>query len=1076
MKQIVLFFLKNSKLTVMLSVLVVMGGLMGMLSLNAESFPQVNLATAIIETDYPGAAPEDVEIKVTKPIEDEIRAVQGLKDVRSTSQSGKSKIFVRVDMDRYDVDSVMSDLEKALEKVTNLPQDIREDPKFTELNSEEFPAIELAVVGDNLNRKRDIIADQLAEDLEDSSRVKQVLLSGFTKREFIIQLNQRKLDEFHIGINDVLSKVRDRNVDIPGGDLEKNENQKLVRIKAKVSTADELANIVLRANFSGSKVLLRDVANVEDGSEEPRFLSRYNGESATILTVNKKGGADTLSLVKEVSGLIDRYQKLYQDQYEIVVFNNEAKKVKNRLEILSSNAVSGLVLVIFFLLLFLPGWIGVMASFSLPIAVLATFGLMPSFGMNLDAITILALVIALGMLVDNSVVISENFARLKKEGQDSLEAASESVKQLALPISATAFTTIGAFLPMLVTQGIMGEFIKFIPIVVTLALLISLGESFFLLPLRLKYAGDRQDATPMSESNGQTKVENLNHSVDERSDWFDKMILRFETLMEKLVIHRYKVALGFTGLLVLSFLMMGVFNQFILFPAEQTEVYVARFETAAGTTLEQTSSLSQTLTKKVKKALGEDVRSIVAKIGSSEDQPGDLKGKEGNNVGILTIFVTDEAKFDLDYRVALKKLREINLPELVRLEFSERINGPPVGSAINATFRSNDRGDLNSMVTAVMGKLKEVPGVFDLKTDEVIGDDEVFLDIDHGKVDQLGLTVNELGSTVRTALSGSIVSDTTLRNKEVKIRVKMDPKDRQSIEDLKKLKIMDRSGNLVPIGQLVHFRQEQGTPQVKRFDFKRAVTITGSVDETKITSSEANQKLKSFYTDLYAQNPSVSLVFGGQEESTKESMESLAKAMVIALLAIFALMVFVFNSYLKPLIIMSTIPLGLVGFSISFFLHSKPISFLAMIGVVGLAGIIVNSGIVLISFIEEMRKEGSAPLSEILIKASGMRLRAVVVTSLTTISGLFPTAYGIGGSDAILVPMTLAMAWGLVSGTLLTLLWVPCAYAILEDFTDIFRRKWETFVSRKNKNGNIQEGISFSNGVQTPSEEKTRSA
>lgn len=1023
MEKITAFFLRNHKLTIMLTFFVVIGGIMGMSSLNSESFPAVNMATAIVETDYPGAAPNDIETKITKPIEDKIRTVTGLKDVRSVSQSGKSKIIIRVEMDDYDVDEVMTDIEKAINEVNELPNDLLDEPKFTEVKSEEFPAIEIAVVGDNTDRRRDLIADLLKEDLEDNRKIKDVIFSGFRKREFLIELDREKMIRHHIGINEVLSQISQRNVDVPGGDLIEGDSKKLVRIQAKIATAEELENLLVRSNFSGRKIFLKDIAVVKDTEEKPRFLSRYNGKEATLLIVNKKAGADTLELVEEVQKTISRYQSTYKDDVQIAIYNNEAEKVKNRLEILSSNALGGLVLVIVFLLIFLPGKIGIMASFSLPLAVMATFGIMPAFGMNLDAITILALVIALGMLVDNSVVLAENFARLKKEGKESHEAAILSVRQLALPITATAMTTIGAFLPMLVTRGVMGEFIKYIPIVVTIALIISLIESFFLLPLRLTLIGDSVKKTPENK----------------KSDWFEPLVLRFEALMSRLIKRRYWVATLFGGIIFGSVFMMGVANQFILFPAEQTEVYLARFTTPTGTTLEKTSLLGEKLTYKVKEALGSDIKNVVAKIGSSLENPNDPIGKDGDNTGILIIHVTDQAKFDLDYRDALKKLRKIKMEEFSELSFQERINGPPVGTAIAATFRSNNAKNLDEALALVIADLNQIEGIFDLKIDDVIGDNEIYLDVDYNKADQLGLSAERIGNAVRTALSGSVVSDVTLENKDVDLRVKMLGRDRKNMDDLKSLRIMDQRGNLIPLSTVARFRETKGSPQVKRFDFKRAKTINANVNEELLTSAEGNAALRKSFNAIAEQYPDISLVFGGQEESTKESMESLGKAMILALIAIFCLMVFVFSSYLKPLIIMSTIPLGLVGFSIAFFLHSRPISFLAMIGVVGLAGIIVNSGIVLISFIESMKKEGKLPLEAVLAKASSMRLRAVVVTSLTTVSGLFPTAYGIGGSDAILVPMTLAMAWGLTSGTILTLLWIPSAYAILEDFNELTR-------------------------------------
>jgi multidrug efflux pump subunit AcrB len=1050
MESIVRFFLKNEKFTVMLSFGVFIFGMFGLQTLNAESYPAVSLATAIIETDYAGAAPKDIETKITKPIEDKIREVNGLKDVRSISKSGKSTIVVRVDMDRFNVDKVMADIEKKIDQAQGLPTDLLEDPKFIEVNSEEFPAIQLAVVGPNDDRKRDLIADQLKEDLEDNKKVKGVVLSGFRKREFEIRLDQAALARNYISISEVLAKIQSRNVDIPGGDLKQEGARQLVRLRAKIGSAEELGAMIIRANFSGQTVRLRDVATVTDGEEDARFLSRYNGQEATILVVNKKAGADTLELVSEVSQLIDRYQKQYEGQVQIEVFENEAQKVKNRLEILTSNALSGLVLVVVFLLIFLPGRVGVMASFSLPLAVMATFGMMPSWGMNLDAITILALVIALGMLVDNSVVISENFVRLQNEGLEPLEAAVRSVKQLALPITATALTTIGAFLPMLVTKGIMGQFIKWIPIVVTTALTLSLVEGFFLLPLRLKLAG-------------RTGIKSTSASAKDNNDWFDGFIKRFEDLMRILVHRRYLVAVGFGGLIFVSILFMGVFNKFILFPPDQTEVYLGRFEAPRGSTLEETDRLAERLSRAVKEALGDDLASVVSKTGSSTDQPGDPQGKDGEDAGLLTIYVTEQASFDLNYKVALAKLRAIDTEGFASVRFSERENGPPVGTAINATFRSNDTKELDTVLGIVMDRLGKVAGIKDLKVDDVVGADEVFVEIDYEAADRLGLSIDSIGNAVRTAISGSVVSDVTLNNKDVDLKVKLKTKDRKEVSNLRSIKVLDPRGNLVPLSQVAKFTRKTGTPVIKRFDYKRAKTLTGAVDENQITSVEANQRLRSVYGELRADHPDVSLVFGGAEESTNESMESLGQAMTMALIAIFALMVFVFASYLRPMIIMSTIPLGLVGFSVAFALHGRPISFLALIGIVGLAGIIVNSGIVLISFIDDLRKEGKMPLDEILVKASGMRLRAVVVTSLTTVSGLFPTAYGIGGSDAILVPMTLAMAWGLTSGTVLTLLWVPCAYAILEDFTDTmkkldFKSRLGSVVSQLQKNSPVGAG------------------
>ncbi|MBD65547.1 MAG: hypothetical protein CME62_10090 [Halobacteriovoraceae bacterium] len=1025
MNKLTQFFVDNYKLTIILSLMMVVFGLMGLASINAESYPNVNFAMVQIETRYEGATAEDVETKITRPIEDKIREVSGLKDVRSVSKSGLSSIFVRVDMDNEDEDEVLDELQKAVKSVNDLPADLRDEPDYMEINSEEFPAIEFAIIGDNTNRARDLLADELQEELEDSKKVKEVREVGFLKRQFNIRLDEKKLASFHIGLEEVLNKIRQRNIDIPGGDLINEGTQKLIRIEGKVSNVEELGNVVIRSNFSGQKILLKDIAVVEDGAEDPQVLASYNGKPATLLVVTKKAGADTLALVEEVTVILDKFKKKTEGNYQIITYNNEAVKVKKKLEILSSNAISGLILVIFFLFLFLPGKVGLVASMSLPLAVMATMGFMPSMGMNLDAITILALVIALGMLVDNSVVISENFVRLRDEEKMSpKDAALKSVDQLWLPITSTAFTTIAAFLPMLVTKGIMGQFIKWIPIIVTLSLLISLIESFFLLPMRLKFAGK------------QTKKQKENH----KKDWFDKYIKKFESFMLFCIRKRYWALGVFLLTMVGSFALMGVGNKFILFPAEQTEIYLGRLEMPRGTTIEQTKKELLRIEDDIAEALGDWQRAVVARAGISKMGPTDPKGANGDNHGLITIYASDYAKYNVDYQRVLDKLRTIEGEKAKSLTFEVQANGPPVGEAINATFRSNDTESLNQMINNIKNDLSQIDGVRDLKVNDILGEEEVKVKIDYAKADQLGLSVDSIGNAIRTALSGTMISKVTLNNKEVDLNVRYLDKYRTNDQDISEIRVMDGQGNLVPVKTVAQTELSQGQYEIKRYDFKRSKTITGDVVESKITSFEANQKLKELFEKYSKEIGNVSLVFGGQEESTKESMQSLGQALILALMGIFGLLVFLFNSYIRPFIIMTTIPLGLVGFSIAFFLHDRPISFLAMIGVIGLAGIIVNAGIILISFIDELKAEGKLEMDQILAKASGMRLRAVFVTSLTTISGLIPTAYGIGGSDSMLVPMTLAMAWGLTSGTVLTLIWVPCAYAILEDWTKLMAR------------------------------------
>ncbi len=1022
MKFFIDFFLKNFKLTLVLTLFLIVLGLQGLNRMNAESWPQVDFAIATITTNYKGASPEDIEALITKPIEDEIRTVSGLKDVKSISQTGISTIIVRIDMDNVDEKEVMDDLQKAVQRVSKLPADLEQQPLFTEIKSDEFPAIQISVVASGDNRLRDRIADLLKTQIEDIDAVKDVRLTGFREREFTIELDLKKMDSFHIGVPEVLEKLQSRNISIPGGDVEKGSHKDLVRLNAKVQNEDDLKEVIVRSTFSGDVIKLSEIAKVADGAEDPRTLTSYNGRASVNMIVNKKGGADTLKLAAAVRELLERFKKTYQGQAEFFIYLDEGDKVADKLSTLSSNAASGLILLLIFLMIFMPGWIGIMTALSLPIGIMTVFGLMPLFGLNLDSISILAFIIAMGNLVDNSIVISDNFVQLKRQGFETIPAIKKSVLDLWAPITATVLTTIASFMPMLVTKGVMGKFIAPIPIVVTLALLVSLVESFFLLPMRLSFVGNLVKKAEVGEEH-----------------WFDNWKNKFEVFMRWVVNHKYITVGSCSGLIVAAFLMIIFANKFILFPAEQTEIYLARIESPRGTPIETTLKSGTELSQTIQKELGPWVKSVAVKSGSSKDRPDDPKGGEGDSQGMVVIYASDEAKFNVPHTEFLAKLREIETKKYGRVEFEEMVNGPPVGSPINATFRSDNPIELDSVVKTVIDKLKNIDGVIDLKVDDFVDADEVLVKIDYETADRLGVKVADIGNTIRTALGGIFVSDVTLNNKEVNLNVKFMDDYKEVTQDLQEIKVMDTKGNLIPLGRIAKFVKSPGTPQIKRFDFKRSKAVVGGIDEAKTTAFKVNSVIKKEWETLGIKHPEVSLVFGGVEESTQESMQSLFDALILALIGIFALLVFMFHSFLRPFIIMMTIPLGLIGFSVAFFLHGKPISFMALIGIIGLAGIIVNSGIVLIEFIEIARREGMA-LNEALVKASSQRLLAVVATAFSTMLGLFPTAYGIGGKDEMLIPITLAMAWGLASGTILTLIFIPPAYAIIEDWVNFLKR------------------------------------
>lgn len=1032
MNHVARFFIENSKFTWMLTVLTFVYGIMGVSTLNSESFPSVDIGSVIVTTRYEGATAEDIETKITKPIEEEIQKVSGLKKVRSISQAGVSTIITEADIDKYPTQKVIADLQRAVDRASGLPPDLKSKPIFTEIKSDEFPIIDVAVIGSSQDRLRDRVADLLSEELKDNKKISNVKLTGFRERRFNIYLNRESLVREHVSISEVQAALQFRNVAIPAGELKDASTQKLIRIEGKATSSEELEQLVVRSNFSGQKILLRDLGRIEDGSEDAVTLASIDGRPASFLTISKKGGADLLQLSKEIQKTIDRFSQKYNGKLEFQIFNNEGIRVQNRLDVLISNGWQGMLLVLFFLLLFLPGKVGFMTALSLPLALFATFGYMKSSGFSLNTITIIALVIAIGMLVDNAVVISENFARLRQSGEDTVDALVKTINDLWAPITATALTTIASFLPMLVTTGIMGQFIKGIPIVVSIALVLSLVESFFLLPIRLKAIG-----TGIGQATAETQS---------NPGFFDRTVKpRFESLVTWMVDHKLKAVGLLTGLMFATILMLAFVNKVNLFPADQTEIYVGRLTLPKGSRLEQTQSKLDEAARRVSELLKERLVAVALTAGDSRFDLADPKAEVGSNVGLIRIFVDRVAQDTLTTKSVLDRLRTIQVTGVESLAFEAKVNGPPVGDPVSVTVRSGSMEQLSEVAEILRQKLAETKGIFDAKIDDVFGDDEVAIEVDYVKAARLGLSLFEIGNTVRTAVAGLKTGDLNLDNREVDYYLRFEETDRQTIRQLQQVQVSDQRGNLIPLSSFAVLSERKGQPQIKRYDFKRSKTVTANLDDSVITSPRANALIRETFESVARQYPEVSIEFGGEAEKTNESVGSLFRALILSLMGIFALLVLLFKSFTMPFIILTTIPLGLVGVAISFFVHQKALSFMAIIGIIGLGGIIVNSGIILIATINQFRTESEASLREILIQSAVMRLKPVLVSSLTTFSGLIPTAYGIGGVDYFIIPMAMALAWGLASGTVLTLLWVPPAYALVDDLTRWFQVRVKGF-------------------------------
>ena len=1010
------FFISNTRLVILICLCFVIMGVRGILNLKRESIPPVDFARAIITTIYPGSSSTEVDELITTKIEDEIRLVEHLKDVNSVSQPGLSQIVIRIDIDKTDSEKVINELNQALQNAQGLPKEVLNPPRLLHINSNtENAVIFFHLTGPNNNRQRDKLAWSLKTKLENLPGVSEIRLGNYKKREFLVLLSQEKMNQYHISSADIISALNQKKYDSPAGYLESNTNRNLVRILNKPRTVKELENTIIRSNFSGQKILVKDIAEVIDGAEKETakeyFYSSENNRNfklkpVTTLEVLKTASSDTLKTLTKVKKQVNNFKTNLSKFYKITTGFNEGNSIKRRLISVINNALTGLFLIFIVFFLFLPSRIGLMASFSLPLSILGTFAILPYLGVSFNVITMLAFVICIGMLVDNSVVISEYYSRLLTEDKQSPQSASlYAVKKFLKPITATVLTTIVAFLPMLVTTGVMGQFILWIPLVITLALLMSLFESFCLLPNRLQWLGQKQASVYQK---------GLLKKISQMEEAFGVFI--------KKVIQKKYISLAGIALLIFSTGILFKFGSRVdLFSDRTPEFYTAVLKAKPNSSLDQMDKITKNITLQMKQVFKEHVSWMSAQIDPQKAR--------------VLLQVKKNSIRRLNYKNTLEQLRKIDKGNLQELRFNKMAGGPPVGRALNIAIQSNDRTEIRKFIKEIEPEIEKIPGLIGLSSDPDPNTGyEYKIEVDTTTLARLGLNLQAVGLALRTALEGTLITELTENNESFYIRVKHKEQELSDLEKLKQIKIKERFGRLISLSEIAQINKVPSVAHKKSYNFLPVVFLSADRDPKKTTSLQMNNQARKIIKEKIKNYPNLSFKLIGEQETTEESLQSLLSAAILALFAIFIILIVMFKSFLLSFLILTCIPLGLIGVIWAFFFHGRSLDFFAMVGVVGLAGVVVNSAIILISFILNLKKENpNGDHIGIVVKASKLRFRPIMITNLTTMGGLLPTAYGIAGFEPLLMPMTLALFWGLLTATLLTLIWVPCAFLMIED-------------------------------------------
>ncbi|OVE76707.1 hypothetical protein BVX98_05350 [bacterium F11] len=1016
------YFVENKKMTNLLLVFILVVGVLSITRLPRQDAPNVDFDILTISTFYPGASPEDVEINVTDPLEDELEKIDGIDEMTSFSIEGMSMIFVVVDSDSEDTGQVKEDIRNAVDRVKNLPDAVEDWPAVNEMKSTDFPILEVAIVGDESQewelRK---IAKGLEEEIKSVGKVGAIDKIGYRKREVKILADLEKMDKYYVSFPEILKAVEARNVKATGGTLESFVDEKKIVTLSEFEELTDVGEVIIRSNFSGKHVRVSDIAVVEDGFKNRDIISRTNGRNSINLVVKRRGTTDVIDLSREIDGILSKYEHLYKDQgIEIIKVVDYTYYTKSLLNIVSNNAVIGFFLVCLSLFIFLNLYTALWVAIGIPLSILLAYIFFPVFDVTTNQISLITIILVLGMLVDDAIVIAENITRHQEKGMDYKEAAVFGTQEVLRPVMATIATSMLCFIPMFFMTGILGKFIQTIPIVVILTLGASFLESITLLPSHLSIK--RRKFFSVKRDQYMNAIRR----------WYGRMLTR--------LLRNRKKTIGF--FVLISFLIAGLVGsqtRFELFPTEDFDLFYIVMETKTGTSLGQTLKA----VKKVEKHVADIPENLMigykTNVGDHRTEEAAADPSLHENWALITVFLHPSGRRDVRSEQIIDDLKEKmkDVSDFEMLNIREMQDGPPVGAPITIRLVSDEIELCKKYEKKIIGFLGKLKGVENLESSNRIGKKEIDLILDHPQMAAAGLTALDLANTIRVAYDGKVATSIRRDGEEIDFRVSLSPDQKRKLGFLEDLKVRNNTGHLVPIETLARFEESRSVESIEHFNGRRSIKITADVERAVLTSKEANEAVREAFADEIATIPNLSMVFGGQEEETAESMKNFQIAFLCALLAIYFILILLMNSYSQPFLIMIAIPFGFVGIIVAFYLHNLPMSFLGMIGSLGMMGVVVNDSLVMVTYLNQKKDKhgGRMSLADI-VEGAQVRLRPVLLTTITTVLGLLPTVYGWGGTEPFLVPMVLAMSWGLMFATSITLILIPTLYTFTVSMRD----------------------------------------
>lgn len=1011
------FSVKNPVLITLAMILILVAGLFSLNRLPQEQFSEIPFYFVNIIVPYPGVSAEDVERSVTVRVENEMSGMESLTEISSTTSEGLSVVTLQFDQGLTDdqFDSLFQEVQNRFTNVV-LPDGTLQ-ATIDDFSTNDFlPVIEVVLSGPVAYADLNSGARELADILRGVNEVSGVNLIGSKDREITVELQRERMEALGVSINEVVNAIRAQNVTIPGGTLRTESREFLLRTVGQRETAESFRRIVVRRGTGDGTglVTVGDLATVREGYDLGGTEARFNGEQAISLQITKIPGGSSVAIIDDVRARVDAYAPALPEGVSIGFFNDSTIQIRDSLSVLVNNALLGLGLLVVILLLFVGIRNAIMTAIGIPLTFAITFIVLDAFGETLNSNTLFGLVLVLGLIVDHAIVIVENSFRLQYEkGMSRHDAAIHGVNQVIVPVIAATATTVAAFLPLTFLPGIIGKFLRVVPLTVSIALIASTFEAGFFLP---SHYADWPGGGALFGSGERTA----------------RFQARFRRMSVALYQKRGRVAIVAIVVMIGVFGLVGGIQQ-DLFSAEDATLYYVDIEMPPGTPISRTNAVVQQYEERLVPLIGNgEVAAVNAFVGFTGGGDGNVRDSA---VGQLVVDLTeqDEGRTrSIDEIIAEAQVLTAGIPGPELVQFRKQQNGPPTDPPISFRLFGDRFDEMAAASTAIREVLAEYPELRNIDDNLDAGTPELRVRVDEERAATYGLSSQVVGSFIRASVDGIDAGSVFTDNEETGVVVRYGDAGPATVASLTQLQIPTPDGRQIPFGAIARLEEGSALGSIRRVDGKREVTITAdALDESRI--GEINAAVEALYRDeLQPRYPGVILNVGGEFAEIADTIFSILRVFVIGIFLIYAILAIQFNSYTQPLLVVFTVPFAFVGVVLFLVVSGTPLSTVVIYAAVALAGIAVNDTIVLVSFANDERADGKS-VEEAVANAAVTRLRPIMLTSMTTIAGLLPTALGVGGTSVVWGPMASTITFGLIFSTATTLIIVPSVYGLMYD-------------------------------------------